>query len=197
MDDGTIPGYALGDESLPEPPIDMDEFDRLQQSVLLTEADVEHLQEAGEVLEPQIDEILDLWYGFVGDHEFLLHYFTDAASGAPDEAYLERVRARFGQWIRDTCDAPYDEEWLAYQFEIGRRHHRTGKNETDDVDSVPNIDLRYVVAFIVPITVTIRDFLAAGDHDEETVDAMYHAWFKSVTLQVTLWSHPYVRDGDW
>ncbi|UPM44246.1 protoglobin domain-containing protein [Halocatena salina] len=197
MSDRSIPGYTLGEESIPEPPIGMEEFDRLKQSIMFTEDDEEHLREAGTVLEPQIEEILDLWYEFIGDHEFLLHFFTDTTTGEPDEEYLERVRSRFGQWIRDTCDTPYDEAWLAYQFEIGHRHHRSGKNRTDDVDSVPNIDLRYVIAFIYPITATIRDFLATGDHGEAAVDAMYHAWFKSVVLQVTIWSYPYVHDDDW
>ena len=196
MSTDELPGYDLGDESIPEAPIDEAAFDRLKQSVLFTEEDETYLEQAGDVLEGQTEEILDVWYGFVGDHDFLIHYFTDG-EGEPDEEYLERVRARFEQWIIDTCDVPYDDDWLAYQFEIGRRHHREGKNEADDVDAVPHIHYRYVSAFIYPITATIRDFLEAGDHDDETVDAMYHAWFKSVVLQVTLWSYPYVPDDDW
>ena len=62
---------------------------------------------------------------------------------------------------------------------------------------MPNIDLRYVIAFIYPITTTIRDFLDNSDHSAEKVDAMYHAWFKSVVLQVTIWSYPYVHEEDW
>ena len=196
MSNEQLPGYTLGEESVPDAPISMAEFDRLQQSVMFTEEDEKHLQVAGEILEPQIDDILDLWYGFVGNHDFLLQYFAHPEEGPIDE-YLDRVRARFGQWIRDTCDTPYDEAWLNYQFEIGRRHHRTKKNRTDDVDAVPNIDLRYVIAFIYPITATIRDFLDDGDHSAEEVDAMYHAWFKSVVLQVSLWSYPYVSENDW
>lgn len=192
----TIPGYTFGDESIPEPPIDMEEFEQLKQSVMFDEDDEEYLQMAGDVLEEQIDDVLDVWYGFVGDHDFLLYYFTDG-EGEPVEEYLDRVRERFGQWIRDTCNPPYDEEWLAYQFEIGRRHTHEKKNQIDNVDSVPHIHLRYVIAFIYPITATIRDFLANSDHDTETVDRMYHAWFKSVTLQVAIWSYPYVPEGDW
>lgn len=195
--DQSIPGYAYGAESVPEAPISTEEFDRLKQSVMWSDEDDRALQEAGEVLEPQIEEILDVWYGFVADHDFLVHYFTDADTGEPIEEYLDRVRARFGQWIRDTCDTPYDEEWLAYQFEIGRRHTRGGKNEADEVNAVPHIDLRYVLAFIYPITATVRDFLDDGDHSQEEVDEMYHAWFKSVVLQVTLWTYPYVPEGDW
>jgi len=196
MSQETISGYDLGDESIPEAPVTDEEFDRLKQSVMWSEDDEEYLRMAGEVLDGQVDDVLDTWYGFVGDHDFLLYYFTDG-EGDPNEEYLDRVRERFGQWIRDTCDPPYDREWLDYQFEIGRRHHRTAKNRTDDVDSVPNIDFRYVVAFVYPITATIRGFLENGDHAREEVDAMYHAWFKSVVLQVSLWSYPYVHEGDW
>ncbi|MCP2318010.1 Protoglobin [Nocardia amikacinitolerans] len=65
------------------------------------------------------------------------------------------------------------------------------KNQTDHADSVPHIPLRYLIAFIYPITATIRPFLAAGGHDDDQVEAMYQAWFKAVTLQIALWSQPY------
>ncbi|WP_114579063.1 protoglobin domain-containing protein [Saliphagus sp. LR7] len=195
MSNDQIPGYTMGEDSVQEAPIGMDEFDQLKQTVMFTEEDEEHLQEAGDILGPQGGEILDVWYGFVGDHDFLVYYFSQP-DGEPIDGYLDRVRDRFVQWVRDTCDTPYDEAWLDYQFEIARRHHRTKKNQADDVDAVPNIDLRYVIAFIYPITATIRDFLDDGDHSAEEVDAMYHAWFKSVTLQVALWSYPYAEE-DW
>jgi hypothetical protein len=195
MSQQDIPGYTYGEESVPESPVSAAEFDRLKQTVMFTEEDEEALRMAGEVLDGQIDDVLEVWYGFVGDHDFLLEYFS-TPEGEPIEEYLDRVRARFGQWIRDTCDTPYDQDWLNYQYEIARRHHRTKKNETDGVDSVDNIDLRYVIAFIYPITATIREFLENGDHSEEEVDRMHDAWFKSIVLQVTLWSHPYTKEGD-
>lgn len=191
-----IPGYDYGDESLPEAPYDEEDLEKLQAAVMFDEADEDALREAGEVLEPQIDEILDLWYDFVGANDHLVYYFTDG-EGNPDEEYLDRVRERFGQWIRDTCNPPYDQEWLNYQYEIGRRHTREKKNRTDDADAVDHIHARYLIAFIYPITATIRDFLENGDHGEAEVEEMFHAWFKSVTLQVTLWTQPYFPEGDW
>jgi hypothetical protein len=196
MSNEQVPGYDFGEESIPDAPISTEEFDHLKQSVMFTEDDEDYLQMAGTVLNGQTDDILDVWYGFVSDNDFLLYYFTDG-EGTPDEEYLERVRERFKQWIRDTCETPYDEDWLNYQFEIARRHHRTKKNEADDADAVPHIDLRYMLAFIYPITATIREFLTNSDHTDEEIDKMYHAWFKSVTLQVTLWSYPYVNEEDW
>ncbi|WP_370012610.1 hypothetical protein [Nocardia cyriacigeorgica] len=41
-----------------------------------------------------------------------------------------------------------------------------------------------------------RPFLAAGGHADEQVEAMFQAWFKAVTLQVTLWAQPYAG-ADW
>lgn len=146
-----VPGYTYGEESVPKSPLSDEEFDRLRQTVLWSEADEEHLRMAGEVLDGQIDDVLDTWYGFVGDHDFLLRYFS-TPEGEPIDEYLDRVRERFGQWIRDTCDPPYDADWRDYQQEIALRHTRAKKNETDDVDSVPHIDFRYTDSRRKPTT---------------------------------------------
>jgi len=47
-----------------------------------------------------------------------------------------------------------------------------------------------MIAFIYPITATIKPFLASKGHNVEEVEKMHQAWFKSVTLQVTLWVYP-------
>jgi len=192
-----IPGYTYGSPTLPKAPISMAEFERLKKVVLFTDEDVKYLRLSHEVLKDQVEDILDVWYGFVGSHDFLVYYFSDKDDGKPIGDYLGAVRKRFGQWILDTAQANYDEKWLAYQFEIGRRHHRSGKNKTDKVNSVENVSQRYLVAFIVPITTTLKPFLAKKGHKAEEVEKMYLAWLKSVTLQVAIWSYPYVRDGDW
>ena len=64
--------------------------------------------------------------------------------------------------------------------EIALRHTQAKKNQTDGVDSLPEIPLRYLVAFIFPITATMRSFLAAKGHDPADVDGMQTAWFKAV-----------------
>jgi hypothetical protein len=188
-----IPGYTYGCAA--PSPVTMKEFEELKQAVLFTAEDEKYLKMAGEVLKDQIDAVLDLWYGFVGSHPHLVYYFS-GPDGKPDANYLAAVRQRFGQWILDTCNRSYDQAWLNYQHEIGLRHHRTKKNKTDNVRSVPIVPLRYLIAFIYPITATIKPFLAKKGHRPEEVDKMHQAWFKSVTLQVALWSYPYAKDGD-
>lgn len=192
----TIPGYTYGTEQAAASPIGPAELDRLKASVLFGTEDEQALRLAGDVLDDQVEQVLDVWYDFVASHPHLVAAFA-TPDGEVIEDYLERVRPRFGQWILDTCRRPYDQAWLDYQEEIALRHTREKKNVTDDVAAVPNIPLRYVIAFIYPITATMREFLAAKGHSDEQVDAMHRAWFKAVTLQVALWAHPYVRDGDW
>ncbi len=191
-----IPGYRYGDAALARSPVSLKDLELLKQALLFTDEDVHHLRRAGEILKPQTEEILDVWYGFVGSHPHLIHYFSNKQTGEPDQRYLARVRARFGKWIEDTTDADYDQAWLDWQHEIGVRHHVSGKNKADDAPSVDQIHLRYIIAFIVPISATIKPFLTKGDASPEQVEQMHAAWTKAVTLQAILWSYPYVKDGE-
>ena len=190
-----IAGYRYGEASLASSPVSIEELRLLEATVMFTEEDTSLLATAAEILEPQIEDILDVWYGFVGANPHLLASFSDAA-GEPNSDYLAAVRARFGEWIRDLCRRPHDQAWLDYQHEIAVRHHHTKKNETDAVEASRQVQFRYLVALLVPITATIRPFLAQSDRPAEEVDQIHAAWFKAVTLSVTLWCYPYIRDGD-
>jgi hypothetical protein len=177
-------------------PLTLADLELLKKTILFTDADSEALRLSSTVLADQTDSVLDVWYGFVGSQPHLLHYFTRKSDGQPNADYLARVRQRFGQWILDTAAANYDQTWLDYQHEIGRRHHRIAKNQTDQADSVDIIHFRYLPALIYPVTATLKPFLAAKGHSPDQVEAMHAAWVKSVLLQVILWSHPYIKDGD-
>lgn len=187
-----IKGYTYG--QVGQSPVSIADLDLLKKTVLFSEEDEKNLRLAGEVLKDQTNEVLDLWYGYVGSNEHLLYYFTK--NGQPNMDYLTAVRERFGQWIMDLCNRPYDQDWLNYQHEIALRHHSIKKNKTDNVDTVPIIHYRYMVAFIFPITATIKSFLAKKGHSAEAVDAMHAAWFKAVTITVILWTYPYIIKGE-
>ena len=187
-----IKGYSYG--HVGQSPVSIADLELLKKTVLFTAEDEKNLRLAGEVLKDQTNDVLDLWYGYVGSNEHLLYYFTQ--NGQPNTEYLSAVRARFAQWILDLCNRPFDQDWLNYQHEIALRHHTAKKNKTDNVDSVPIIHYRYMVAFIFPITATIKSFLAKKGHDAETVDAMFTSWFKAVTLTVVLWTYPYINKNE-
>jgi hypothetical protein len=190
-----IPGYTYGTDAVPRSPISLEELSLLQATVLLGEDDLSALRRSKDLLAPQVEAILDVWYGFVGANPHLLAAFT-GPDGQPNQEYLAAVRRRFGRWILDTARAEFDQPWLDYQHEIGVRHTSRGKNRTDGVQAADQIPLRYVLALLIPITTTLKPFLAKGGAAPEEVEAMHQAWVKAVLLQVILWSQPYVRDGE-
>lgn len=191
-----IHGYRLNDPTLAPSPVTAQQFEELKASLLFGPDDVAALKRAHDGLAPQVEAILDVWYGFVGGNPHLLRYFSDPATGAPVGAYLDGVRKRFGQWILDTCRAEYDSGWLAYQDEIGKRHHRMGKNKTDGVAAAAHIPMSQLIALAIPISVTMKPFLAKISARTDEVEAMHAAWTKSVLLQAILWARPYAKDGD-
>ena len=189
-----ILGYSYG--SVGTSPVSMDALAKLKAAVALSEDDQRYLRMAGDVLEDQVEEILDAWYGFVGSVPHLLYYFS-GPDGQPLQQYLQAVRGRFGQWILDTCRKPYDQEWLNYQHEIALRHHRSKKNRTDGANAPEHVPLRYLIALAAPIALTIKPFLAKKGHAAQEVEKMHQAWVKAVLLQLALWSYPYTNQGEW
>ncbi len=192
----SIPGYTHGTNVVAKSPVSLAELEVLKKSALFGDEDVKYLRLSHEIVEDQVEAILDVWYGFVGANPHLLASFTGKADGKPIGDYLGAVRRRFGQWILDTARAEYDQAWLDYQHEIGLRHHRTKKNLTDGVPATAIVPFRDLFALIFPVTFTLKPFLAKRGHTAEEVDKMHAAWVKSCLLQLTLWSHPYVKEGD-
>lgn len=190
-----VPGYAYGDRKLPRSPVTLADLELLKTTIFFTDQDVANLRRARAILEPQTNAILDTWYGYVGSNPHLIAYFSAPKTGAADGKYLSRVRERFRQWILDTTAANYDQAWLDWNHEIGLRHTRIKKNKTDNANSVDQVNYRYIIAFIYPITVTIRPFLEKSGLPKAKVDAMQDSWNKAVILQTILWTQPYIREG--
>ena len=192
----TIPGYTYGTAAVARSPVTLADFELMKKSVLFGDDDVKYLRASYDVLKDQVEAVLDVWYGFVGSHPHLLGAFASKHDGKPLGDYLGAVRKRFGQWILDTARAEYDQQWLDYQHEIGLRHHRTKKNRTDGVRSTDHVPFRDLFLLVFPVTFTLKSFLGKKGHSPEDVEKMHAAWVKSCLLQVTLWSHPYVKPGD-
>lgn len=194
--DPAVPGYAYGERKLAKAPYTMADLKGLQASLLFTAEDVAALRQSKEILADQTDAILDVWYGFVASTPELVYFFSNAKSGEPDGAYLEAVRKRFALWILDTADANYDQRWLDWQYEIGLRHNRLKKNKTDGAPSVAQVNFRYIPALTIPVTTTLKPFLAKKGASAADVEKMHAAWVKSVLMQSILWSQPYIKDGE-
>jgi hypothetical protein len=149
-----IPGYTFGAASVSRSPVTLADFEQMKASALFGDDDVRYLRLSRDVLKDYLKEILDVWYGFVGSQPHLLASFTGKADGKPLGGYLDAVRKRFEQWVLDTARADYDQKWLHYQYEIGLRHHRAKKNETDGAASTDIVPFRNLFALIFPVTFT-------------------------------------------
>lgn len=189
-------GFTYGTSQVAKSPMSLQELKKLEQSLLFSDEDVKYLRMSRDILAPQTEQILDVWYGFVGSTPQLVYFFGNKTTGKADGQYLAKVRERFKMWILMTAEAKHDQAWLDYQYEIGLRHYSAKKNKTDHVNSVPIINYRYIPALTIPVTTTLKPFLAKGGASAEEVDKMYTAWLKSVLLQSILWGQPYMKKGE-
>lgn len=178
-------GFAYGD--VRPSPVGMAELDQLLSTVLWSADDTAALRMAGRVMDGQVDEIVDLWWAFVGSHPQLVRAFGAERWRATDG--LESVRDGVGEWIRALCTCEWDQEWLDYQHEIVRRHV---DHDTPDAPwGLHHVPLRYLIALVVPITTTVAGVLEASGAERGDIAAMRTAWFKAVTLTVALWAQPH------
>ena len=140
-----------------------------------------------------MEELLDVWYGFVGSNPHLLYYFSDPSTKKPNGDYLAKVRLRFRDWVLATADANFDRNWLNHQLR-NPACDTTGsrKNKTDGAKAADHIPLRHLVALHYPITTTLKPFLAKSGNTQDEISGMYEAWRKAVLLTTILWSQPYV-----
>lgn len=70
------------------------------------------------------------------------------------------------------------------------------KNKTDGAHGPAQVDFRYLPALTIPITTTLKPFLAKKGASVADVERMHAAWVKAVLMQAILWSHPYIKDGE-
>lgn len=189
-------GYTYGTSVVSKSPFSLNDLKLLEQSTLFGEEDIKYLKMSREILKDQTNDILDVWYGFVGSTPQLLYFFGNKSTGKPEGEYLAKVRERFAMWILQTAEANYDQTWLNYQYEIGLRHYKTKKNKTDKATSVPIVNYRYIPALTIPVTTTLKPFLAKKGANAEDVERMYNAWVKSVLMQSILWGQPYFKQGE-
>jgi hypothetical protein len=188
----TIPGYGYG--AVIQSTVTREELRQLESTVGWTDEDGECLRGAAEVLVPQAAQMVDEWRAAIGRQPHLLASFMKP-EGHPDDAYRAAVKGRFVQWVSDLCLRPHDRDWLNYQEQIGLRHTPAGKNRTDGADTPPVVPLRYLIAFSIVVTGSLRPYLAGKT--EEELQRIQTAWNRAVMLSIALWARPYASPGLW
>jgi hypothetical protein len=108
-----------------------------------------------------------------------------APDGKPDDQYKAAVKKRFVKWVGDVAIRPHDQVWLDYQEEIGLRHTPDKKNKSEGRQTPPLVPLRYLLAFVLVVTL-VRHFFESAITDSAELDAVECARTKAVHLHVAL-----------
>lgn len=191
-----IAGYTYGSTELTRSPVTLAELAQLRKAVQLGDDDVRALRHGAELVTDRLEDLFDRWFAVIGD--FLLPGWMPEQGGPPIEPYLHATHPRFLQWVRDTFERDYDQDWLDYQHEIGLRHHRTKKNLTDGFsEAAENVPFRWLVPLVYPMAEIVRPFMREAGASPDEADAIAAAFIKSLLLQVALWSRAYVGGADW
>jgi hypothetical protein len=190
-----IAGYDFGSDRVGRSPVTLAALQELQQALGWTAEDAGWLSKAAPVLTRHAEDLVNDWRAQIGGMPFLSRWFGTPGEGT--DKYRAAVKKRFVQWVIDTCTRPQDQAWLDYAHEIGLRHTPKKKNTTDGADAPPLVPLRYVLAFAWPVMTGVRSYLQAAGTAPREADAMQAAWAKSVLIQITLWSRPFVHDDWW
>jgi hypothetical protein len=145
------------------------------------------------ILADQTEAILDVWYGFVASTPELVVYFKNNKTGAPDGAYLGAVRKRFGQWISTRPTPTTTRRGWTTSTKSACATPRPRRTRPTRPTACRLVNFRYLSALTIPVTTTLKPFLAKKGASAADVEKMHAAWVKSVLMQTILWSYPYVR----
>lgn len=192
----SIPGYTYGTDAVARSPISLDEFENMKKLAMFGEEDIKYLNLTYDIINDQMDDILAAMYGFSATQTYMQYYWTQKGDAKPDQNYINAAKKRLSQWLLVTAKGNYDQKWLDYQYEIGRRHSRQAKNKTDHVNAADVVSFRYMIPGIYFVLYYLKQFFKKKEPSHEIVEKMYDAWLKSVLLQVGLWSQPYIIPGD-
>lgn len=180
-------GYHYG--AVDKSPVTLDELEDLKRILGFTDRDQQLLLKAGKQIGPRLGELLGHWFGQLGP-------WIDPTFAGPDvERYRSSAGARFARGVLDGFTRTYDQDWLDYQHEVGLRHSRAKKNQTDKANSVAVVPFRHLVASIKVISEIPDKFLEGIPSEERT--GVRDAWCRSLLLQLALWSRSYVAPEDW
>ncbi len=75
-------------------------------------------------------------------------------------------------------------------------HPREEEQDGERPDSA-TVPLRYLIAFGSVITISTRKFFIDAGVKGEELQKLEDAWSRAVELHITLWTHPYTKEGLW
>ncbi|HEX2544718.1 MAG TPA: protoglobin domain-containing protein [Ramlibacter sp.] len=170
-------------------------FQGLKDTLFFGPEEIGWLRQVHAVLQEQVDDVLDTWYGSLACKPKRTPYLT-RTTALPEAVYVQALRRRLATWMLDVTAAAYDRAWLDHQHHERLRHARDSAPVIPDAAAAHAAHLRSIVGLVLPLTVTLRPFLARNGHARTEIDCMEQAWFKAATLVAALWAQPLIPEQD-
>jgi signal transduction histidine kinase len=98
-------------------------YQELQQYVGWTDEDARRVQSLAGLLEPYLVPLIDDFYAEIDRHPNARKVIT----GGP--AQIERLKGTLMGWLRDLLSGPYDREYAARRWRVGRKHVDIGLDQ--------------------------------------------------------------------
>ena len=98
-------------------------YQELQQYVGWTDDDAEKVRAVGPTLEPCLADLIEDFYEEIQRHPQALRVITGGA------AQIQRLKGTLRGWLRELIHGPYDKEYVARRWRVGRRHVEIGLDQ--------------------------------------------------------------------
>ena len=190
-----LPGYNPGSPEVAKSPITLEELNDLKATCLFTDEDMIYLRLSYDVLKDQAEDLVTCGVAS-----------SRSMSTSPAMAWIGRRANRTRNTPRlsasvtpSGCSIPREPNTTKHGSIISMRsvYATIGKkkNVTDHANAATHIRGRDLIGFAAATVAPMRPYLEKGGHSAETVQRMQDAWWKSMILQVTLWSQAYMNPG--
>jgi signal transduction histidine kinase len=94
-------------------------YRELQAYVGWTDEDTARVRRAGPLIEPHLTELIDDFYAEIKRH-------PKAHRVLADEAQVNRLKGSLRTWVHQLFEGPYDADYVARRWQVGRRHVEVG-----------------------------------------------------------------------
>lgn len=140
---------------------------------------IEELQNARQILEPEIDRMLDEFYAHILEQPQLKKIFAD------DKAISRAREAQKNHWLKTLFDGEFDSAYFDQAELIGRAHARVGLTPNWYIGGYCNMLVKFV-----------RQVLAVVSKDGRDASPIIEAICKAVLLDLDLVVHSYLEAKD-
>jgi len=98
-------------------------YQELQRYVGWTDDDAGRVRGMASILEPCLTDLIEDFYEEIQRHPQALQVITGGA------AQIERLKGTLRGWLRELLHGPYDKEYVARRWRVGRRHVEIGLDQ--------------------------------------------------------------------